>query len=245
MKKEEIIFILKEVSFDDDAMKVLSLRPEGTEIAFPLDEGPINFSVLFYRGLSERWGVRIRGKGDAYIYRRDAKDAEKVSLHASGKHHISVTDETAVRIGASNRFGPQWIEQEFGDGMLPTFSVLFPPWGVADKRPEDLAKKKGELLVVGHMEKIVVVGFFIIDSRRKLRVNAPHLILGKLALRPGKILYVVTWKEPEGGLLDLLRASLKQVRVPSTKADNIIVSFEGFRAPHSAFMVTVPAVVLR
>ena len=63
--------------------------------------------------------------------------------------------------------------------------------GVADRHPENLARKKGELLIVGHLENVIVVGFFIIDSSRTLRIDTPHFALGKLAPRPGRVLRVV------------------------------------------------------
>ena len=244
MKKEEILAVLGEVSFQDDEMQVLSLSRGGSEIGFPLTAGPINFSVLIDGGLSVRWGVRVGPKGDAYIYNRDVRNAEKISFHESGCQHIAITGDTAVRVGADNRFGPRWNEPVFDQGAVPTFSILFPPWGVTDRRPENLARKKGELLIVGHVKKVVTVGFFIIDSGRTLRVAAPHFMLGKLALRPGKILHVIAWKEPENDLKTLLRASLAQVPFPLPGDDDLVVNFQGFRAPNSAFMVTVPAAAL-
>ena len=244
MNKEEILAVLDEVSFRSDQMQVLSLSRDGSEIGFPLTAGPINFSVLSDGGLSVRWGVMVGPKGDAYIYNRDVRNAEKVSLHESGCQHIAITGDTAVRVGADNRFGPRWTEPAFDRSAVPTFSILFPPWGVTDRRPENLGRKKGELLIVGHVKKVVVVGFFIIDSGRTLRVDAPHFTLGKLALRPGKILHVVAWKEPENNLKTLLRASLAQVPPLLPEPDDLVVNFQGFRAPNSAFMVAVPAAAL-
>lgn len=244
MKMEEILAILGQVSFRDDRMQVLSLSRGGSEVAFPRTAAPIDFSVLSDRGLSIRWGVRVGRNGDAYIYDRDVPNAEKISLHASGNQHIAISDETAVRVGAGSRFGPRWTEPVFDRGAVPTFSILFPPWGVTDGRPESLARKKDELLIVGHVEKVVVVGFFIIDSGRTLRVDAPHFTLGRLALRPGKVLHVVAWKEPENDLRTLLRASLTQVPSPLPEAGDLVLNFEGFRARDSAFMVAVPAAAL-
>lgn len=116
--------------------------------------------------------------------------------------------------------------------------------GVTDRQPENLARKKGELLIVGHVENVIVVGFFIIDSGRRLRVDAPHFALGKLALRPGKVLHVVAWKELENDLKTLLRASLAQVPSPLPEAEDLVVNFQGFRVPNSAFMVAVSAAAL-
>ena len=244
MKMEEILAVLGEVSFEDNQIQVLSLRRGGSEIGFPLTAGPINFCVLSDGGMLVRWGVRVGRKGDAYIYNRDVRKAEKVSLHVSGCQHIAINGDTAVQVGADNRFGPRWTEPVFDQSAVPTFSMLFPPWGVTDKRPGNLARENGELLIVGHVKKVVAVGFFIIDSNRTLRVDAPHFTLGKLALRAGKVLHVVAWKEPENNLKTLLRASMAQAPSPLPEADDLVVNFQGFRAPNSAFMVAVPAAAL-
>ena len=244
MNKEEILAILNGVSFEDDFVQVLSLRPEGTEIEFPLTKGPVNFSVLSDSGLSVRWGVKVERKGDVYIYDRDVKNAEKVSLHASGRQHIAITSETAIRVGTSSRFGPKWTEPEFDQGVLPAFSILFPPWGVKDMRSENLAKRKAELLIVGHVEKTVVVGFFVMKSERILQVNAPHFVIAKLPMGPRKALHVVAWKESEKDLRALLQASLEQATPSLPDIDDLTLNFQGFRAPNSAFMVTVPLAAL-
>lgn len=245
MNKEEILAFLNGVSFEDDFVQVLSVRPEGTEIEFPLTKGPVNFSVMSDCGLSVRWGVTVERKGDVYIYDRDVKDAEKVSLHASGRQHIAVTPETAIRVGTSSRFGLRWTEPVFEQGALPAFSILFPPWGVKDMRPESLAKRKAELLIVGHVEKTVVVGFFVMKSERILQVNAPHFVIAKLPMGNQKTLHVVAWKESEKDLRTVLQAALEQTATPLPDIDDLILNFQGFRAPDSAFMVPVPLAALR
>lgn len=247
MLKGDIDATLKEISFEDDTMQVLSVNRNGTEPSLPLTEGPINFSVMGPAGFSHSWGVSINPKGDAYIYNRDVKGSEKASLHVKGDQHICMTKETAVSIGATSRFGPQWKEPVFDRKAVPTLSILFPPWGVMNRLPKNLARKKVELLIAGHVEKIVVVGFIILDERKKLQGNIPHFVLGKLPQRPGKVLHVVAWKEPEGGLKEGLRAALKQIQVsaqqiqtPPSEEDDLVINFQGFRAPSSAYMVAVP-----
>ena len=245
MNKEDILAVLNGLSFEDDFVQVLSLRPEGTEIEFPLTKGPVNFSVMSDSGLSVRWGVTIERKGDVYIYNRDVKNAEKVSLHASGRQHISVTGETAIRVGASTRYGPRWTEPVFDQEARPAFSILFPPWGVKDMCSESVAKRKAELLIVGHVEKTVVVGFFVMKSEKILQVNAPHFVIAKLPMGTRKALHVVAWKESEKDLRALLQAGLEQATTPLPDIDDLTLSFQGFRAPNSAFMVTVPLATLR
>ena len=60
------------------------------EIDSPKRTSPIHFAVQMKNGLtSNAWGVRVENTGDAYIYCRDSMKGQKVSLHASGKQHIS------------------------------------------------------------------------------------------------------------------------------------------------------------
>ena len=223
--------VLRQVSFQQDPIQVLSASYDGSEITFPLMAGPINFSILSRRGMSVRWGVRVDSKGDAYIYNREVKNAEHVSLHMSGDQHIAFTRRTAALTGSGNRFGPRWTEPAIDQNAVPTFSILFPPWGDTARHPKDLAKKGTELLIVGHAEKVLVVGFFIMESGTELRVHTPHFVLGKLALRPGKVLHVVAWKEPERNMKDKLRSSLKRISAPLTKHEQLVLNLQGFRAP--------------
>ena len=158
---------------------------------------PINFSVLSSDGRqSNRWGVKVNKKGDAYVYCRDTPNAEKVSLHASGRQHISISAERAVQVGSGTRFGNVWREPEFDSEAIPTFSLVFPPWGVG-VRPEARSVTKDELMIVGHKEMTVVVAFFVVDSGRRMQGHIPHFVLGSIPLRPGKTLHVIAWKEQD------------------------------------------------
>ena len=233
-----------QLCFESDSMQVLSLSRKNSALELPVTKAPINFSVLRSDGLSSnRWGVSTHKNGDAYVYCRDVPDAEKVSLHASGQQHISITSKTAERTGADNRFGPVWKEPEFEREAIPTFSLIFPPWGVGMRyEPKDLTKD--ELLIVGHREKLVVVHFFIVDSTKKMNGRLPHFVLGRVPLRPGKMLYIIAWKEPQKDLMERIRSVFPQISPTFSElelgADDYTLCLQGHRGPNSAFMVTVP-----
>ena len=237
-------FNVEQICFESDSMQVLSLSRSERDFRFPLTQGPINFSVLRGDGLlSNRWGVHTNNKGDAYVYCRDLPDAEKASLHASGRQHICITSEMAARIGADSRFGNVWTEPEFEGEAIATFSLLFPPWGVG-RRFEPTKITKDELLVVGHKEKLVVVCFFLVDSTKKMRGRLPNFVLGQLRLRPGKTLHIIAWKEPQNNLMDRIRSVFPQISPTLSELelgeDDYTLCFQGYRRPNSAFMVTVP-----
>jgi len=228
-------------------MQVISVSGSDKNFVFPLTQGPINFSVVRSDGLvSNRWGVTLNHKkGDAYVYCRDVPNAQKVSLHASGRQHISITSETAKRTGSDSRFGPVWTEPRFDNEAVATFTLVFPPWGVGrDASATLINPSKDELLVVGHKEKLVLVSFFIVDAGTNMRGRIPHFALAQLPIREGKILHIVAWKEPQRDLMDRIRATFP--RVSNTLANrghevgDYTLCLSGFRAPNSAYMVVVP-----
>ena len=239
-------FDFSQIRFDSGSMQVVSLSRRNRKFELPLTQGPVNFSVLRSDGkFSNRWGVDIGGKGDAYVYCRDNPSAEKVSLHASGRQHISIRSEIAKSVGDSSRFRNVWSEPEFDTDAIATFSLLFPPWGVGlDVTEYSTQIKKDELLIVGHKENLIVVAFFIVDTGKKMRGRVPHIVLGQLPLKKDKTLHVIAWKEPQGNLKDQVRSvfphasqGLSQVGVDDGE---YALCVQGYRQPNSAYMVVVP-----
>lgn len=238
-------FDFSQICFESDAMKILSIVGSNERhFNFPLRQGPINFSILRSDGrFSNRWGVKTEVKGDVYIYCRDVPDSEKISLHASGRQHISITSETATRVDLDNRFGPVWSEPKFAQTVIATFSFLFPPWGVGIPWESSKYKKRSSV-VVGHKEKTVVVAFFIVESSVNLNVNFPHVVIGQIPLSTGKTVHVIAWKEPQEDLKDLVQKVFPHVSQSffesATSEDDYTLNLFGFRESNSAFMVSVP-----
>lgn len=235
---------VNEAWFDSDAMNVASLSRTEKDVRFPLTQSPINFSVLRSDArVSHRWGVSVGPKGDAYIYCRDVKSAEKVSLHASGKQHISISEQTASATGTDNRFMNVWREPSFTKEAVATFSLLFPPWGACG--PLDTSPvKKDEAIIVGHRDKLVVVGFYIVDAGVEMRSRQPHFKLGKLSMRQGRVLHVVALKEPQGNLLERVQRYFPQMvsslRERAVDGGDYVLNLQGYRAANSAYMMTFP-----
>ena len=238
-------FDFSQICFNSDSMQVLSVS-NCNKHKLPLTRGPINFSVVMSDGkLSNRWGANINGKGDAYVYSRDNPNAEKVSLHASGQQHISIRSDIAESVGVKSRFGNIWSQPISDTEAIATFTLMFPPWGVG-LEPKDTLKriKKSELLIIGHIEKMVVVAFIIVDASRTMRVQIPHIVLGSLPLGRDKILHVITWKESQGDWKDHIRRHFPQAAHGLSDfgcgAGEYVLSFQGYRQPNSAFMMEVP-----
>lgn len=234
--------------FDRDRMQVMSLSRVDKVFSFPLTKGPINFSVLGSDGsASSRWAVDTSGKGDAYIYCRDLPGSShpppKVSLHASGRNHIAITPETQEFLDAESRFSNVWERPAIEDEAIASFSLLFPPFACDDAKKPKITKD--ELLIMGHPEMLVVVGFFIINSPIELRCNMPHFVLGKLSLPPVRALHVVAWKEPMADdLPDRIRRCFPTVASASAQlglaAGSYTLCLHGYRRPNSAYMMPVP-----
>ncbi len=251
-------FEFSQISFDSDLVQIISLSSNlSRKIDLPLTQGPIHFSVARHDGkLSNRWGVKVNRKGDAYIYRRDKPHAGKVSLHASGQQHISIPGDIAKSVGTTSRFGNKWSEPVFGNEAVATFTLVFPPWGVGfdlTNIPEQI--KKHELLIIGDIEKMVVVAFFIVDSNRSMQGRVPHIVLGRIPIKqdkdplPSKIktLYIVAWKEPQSDLMDrimnVLPQAAKGLLSRGHGAGEYVLTVQGYRQPNSAYMVSAPVSV--
>ncbi len=239
-------FDVSQIRFDADSMQALSLSRRNKNLDLPMVQGPVNFTVLRSDGkFSNRWGVQVNGKGDAYVYCRDNPNAEKVSLHASGHQHISIRSDVAKSAGVESRFGNRWNEPEFDSEAVATFTLLFPPWGVGLEQA-DFPKRinKDELLIVGDRKEVVVVSFFIVDSERKMRGHVPHIALGRLPLRESKTLHVLAWKEHQGDLMERTRKVIPTASQTFTELGlddgEYTLSVQGYRRPNSAYMVVFP-----
>ena len=239
-------FDFSQIRFDSNSMQVVSSSRRNRKLELPLTQGPVNFSVARSDGkFSNRWGVYVGGKGDAYVYCRDNPNAEKVSLHASGQQHVSIRSEVAKSVGANSRFGNVWSEPEFDTEALATFSLLFPTWGVGLELA-DIPKRgrKDELLIVGHKEKLVVVAFFIVDAGMSMQGRVPYIALGRLPLKEGKTLHVIAWKEPQGDLMDRIRGVFPEASRTFAELGlddgEYTMCVQGYRQPNSAYMVVVP-----
>lgn len=239
-------FDVSQIRFDSESMQVLSMSRRTRKLDLPLVVGPVNFRVARSDGkFSNRWGVRVGGKGDAYIYNRDNPNAEKVSLHASGKQHISIREDLANSVGMESRFGNMWNEPEFDSKAIATFTLVFPPWGVG-LESVDFAReiKKDELLIVGHREKLVVVGFYVVDSKTNLRGGLPHIVLARLPLKAGKTLHVIAWKEPQGKLMERMQETFPHAAQTFGRLGlgngEYTMCVQGYLRPDSAYMVVFP-----
>lgn len=238
--------ILPQVRFESDDMQVLSLSGHDNRLDLPMTKGPVNFTVL-RNGFkfSNRWGTAIKEKGDAYVYSRDNPQAEKVSLHASGHRHISIKEELKRQYDLESRFSLKWKDPEFDGDAIATFTLMIPPWGTNIERDCFFRKfRSNELLIVGHEEKFVMVGYFIADTRQQIRGRMSHVVIGKLPMSDRRVLHIIAWKESQDSLIEQIQGTFPHVLSDFDEQKiapgDYTIRFQGYRSENSAYMVDVP-----
>ena len=219
-------------------------------LTLPLRTQPIRFAVEWRNGLtSNAWGVYVEKTGDAYISCRDHMKDQKVSLHASGKQHITVPHNTAAGVySAGDRFMNQWWEPQYTQKAVATFHLIFPPWGLRlnaeQRRKFQNVWDKNTVLIPGDDKRLTVVYFVIMDDNKRLRKeegSPPSGPLGVLKLRPGKLLVVLAGYEPEGSWQETVDKALKDI-VSTTdpkllEGDDLTLCLTGNRVENSVFML--------
>ena len=225
-------------------------------LTLPMRKSPIRFAVQQTSGItSNAWGVQTESTGDAYVYRRDAMKGEKISLHRSGKQHISFDEEVATRMNSSDRFMNQWREPHYTGEAKPTLRLLFPSWALGlnevERHNSESAWKKNQMLISGHNDLMTVVSFVIVHDGVRLRKKEgshPWSLIGDLSLRPGKRLLVIAGWEPEGNWRAVVEEALSKITDPRVVSggfpgDPLSISLTGYSSPDSAFMIVVGAYV--
>ena len=231
-----------------DEQLILWVKP-GVEL--PCRQSPLRFAVRMERGLtSNAWGVSVEETGDAYIYCRDNMKEQKVSLHRSGKQQIAF-NKPLLSAPMESRFMNQWREPE-GSPVVPTFTLFFPRWGVGlNAEQRDTYKSiwnKNDILIRGDEASLTVVSFFILDAALPFPEMPSRVPIGVFSLRPGKTLWVIAGREPEGDLKARVKADLAALAAlaPSKKVDDLqfletpVVCLMGYLSENSQYMMVVP-----
>ena len=223
-------------------------KRDGREL--PLRVAPIRFAVTgMGRRTSNSWGVYLAKKGDAYVRCRDAMTDQKVSLHASGKQHIRISDIARRKASLlGDGFMNQWWEPQHGKKAVPTLRLLFPPWGLSlDARQRAKVQDKwdkNDILIPAHAEMVTVVSFVILDDSARLRKeegSPPSAPFGALKLGTGKSLFVIAGYEPEGDLRAKAEGALKQIaRPPEVElpdGEDLVLCLTGYTVENSTFIL--------
>ena len=223
-------------------------------LVLPCKKSPIRFAVQQRNGLtSNAWGVKVEDTGDAYIYCRDSLQGQKISLHESGKQHLSFPESLRAKMNMPTRFMNQWNEPNYEKEAVATLKLLFPSGWSIGLSEEQRAKSqsiwdKNDILIHGHDELMTVVSFVIADDGvaiRKKEGAYPIGILGNLPLRPGKKLCVIAGWEPEGNWKETAEEALRHINASrfTTEEDrgqDFTICLTGHYSPDSAFLVAVP-----
>ena len=223
----------------------------------PLLQGPIRFAVVMPDGTtSNSWRVWTRG-GDAYVCCRDNMKEIKINLHQSGKQHIAFRQESGIEMAPGSRFWNQWLEPPKQNPAVPSFKLLFPPWGMRlteiDRQQSKAMRQKwdrNQILIESDEEHLVAVSLIVVDSSSRVIFvgDYPHALIGELPLRPGKKLCVVSGMEPDRGFRSVIEQAIAKIPAYCFDAslvgqdgdDPLFVCLTGDNADGYAFMVVVP-----
>ncbi|MDE2640024.1 MAG: hypothetical protein OXI03_05510 [Chloroflexota bacterium] len=226
-------------------------------LRLPLRESPIKFAVNMPDGsTSNAWRVWTQG-GDAYICCRDNMKEIKVSLHASGKQHIAFHKDAGVEMTPGSRFWNQWHEPPQQNPVVPSFKLLFPPWGVRltdhDRNKTTAIRRRwddNQILLEGDEELLVAISFLILDDSTSLQfpLDHPHALIGALPLTDQKSLFVVAGKGSEGDLKSTIERGIARVTQDlakmlleiQDKGGSPVACLTGDHPDGFAYMVVVP-----
>ena len=190
-------------------------------LELPIRKSPIRFAITMLDGsTSNAWRAWVEKGTEVYVCCRDNLSEVKISLHSSGKQHIAFRGETGIHMVSGSRFWNQWREPSKERLAIPSFRLLFPPWGVR-LTAEDRSKTKeirrkwdqNQVLIEGDDEFLVAVSFVILDQETSLEPSGdhPNALIGLLPLGHGKNLFVVAGKEPEGDLKNVVENGLSKI----------------------------------
>ena len=210
-----------EVSGEMACFKNLKL---GYDVTLPIQESPLRFGVVSKNGLSSNaWGVYVEASGEMYLACRDHMKESKVSLHQSGKQHIGFTSESGLETTDGGRFWDEWWEPQFhkGSKIVPSFSLLFPSWGLGltqamrDANPK--AWSKNQILVeAAESPEATIVSLVITDLAFEIRFNTTGELhsfpLAVLPVRPCKRLWVIARQGPEGNMKELAERGIRSIK---------------------------------
>lgn len=187
---------------------------------FLIKSGPVRFAVGAPDGLtSNSWRLWTSKAGDIYLKCRDSMRETKVSLHASGRWRMGITDE-AVRAkpglvpAGRDRAWEVWDEPPpVAPGVIAAIQLIFPTSELA-VRPDQRATTTWrdtifiEAAPTG-VGRVVAATVFITTGDVVIRAEpGPSARLASLPLLDGRWVQLVVHHEPE---LDL-RPVVEQTR---------------------------------
>ena len=233
----------------------------GTQL--PLRENPLRFAMVANDGsTSNSWRTWVEKEGDAYICCRDSMSDIKISLHKSGRQHITCTDQSRTKIGLGQRYWNTWREPPHQGPVFPSFKLIFPSWGVRlDKGDRTKSKRlehkwdDNQVLIEQDDQLLVTVDFIVRDE--DFLLDGSSYPIGELAVlpaplsgRPNRRLFIVVGKHPDEHFRGIVQRAF--ARLPNTDVKKIQVlrqagevpvawiSGYGDEAASHAYMIVVP-----
>ena len=242
----------------------LKVGTVGTQL--PLRENLLRFALVMNDGTtSNSWRVWVEKAGDAYICCRDARSEVKVSLHKSGRQHITCARQYSTELGSGERYLNTWREPPHQGPVVPSFRLMFPSWGVrldeGDRNGADRMRRTwrdNQVLIEHHDRLMIAVDFIIRDD--DFGIDGRGYPMEKLAVipapvdgRPNRHLFVIVSKVTDAHFRGIVQRALD--RLPNTDAARIAVLRQtgevpvalltgyGDEAASHAYMICAPVTV--
>ena len=211
-----------------EAIESVSVNPNAfpSDPMFPIRSEPIRFAVGAPDGLtSNSWRLWTSKAGDIYLKCRDSMRETKVSLHASGRWRMGITDE-AVRArpglvpAGRDRAWEVWDEPPpVAPGVIAAIQLIFPTSELAVRPDQRATTTWRDTIFIeaapAGVGRVVAVTVFITTGDIAV-VAEPGLSarLASLPLPGGRWVQLVVHHEPELDLHPLVdqtrRAALLQ-----------------------------------
>ena len=234
---------------------------------FPLREGPIRFAVMMKDGsTSNGWRAWVGKEGDAYICCRDNINDLKVSLHKSGRQHIAHTRQSGKETASEERYWNTWREPPVKGKVIPSFKLMFPPWGVRlserDRNKTSTTRRKwgDNQVLIEQDERLMVAVDFILRDEDFLLDGSGHPIV-ILAVLPAPVngrqnrqIFAIVRKESPEHFRGIVQRALN--KIPSGLGDKIAdlrlrgevpvacITGYGDEDGSHAYMIVVPVAAL-
>lgn len=202
----------------------------------PRADGPLRFAVGDTDRLtSNSWRAWVAGSDDIYVACRDNFKEVKVSLHASGRWRMGMTEQaernSPLLVRGENRAWEVWnAPSPNRKGVIRAFQLQFLTSELAVKPDQRSPKLWGSSLYLAPAPegKILCVTLFLAPHSIALQHESePSLVLGQYRLQSGRDLIVVAHHDPVKGYHEKLRIARARIAL-QLRESGVAAPAEGY-----------------
>lgn len=206
----------------------------------PLTAGPLRFAAGDPTGLtSNSWRGWIEDSGDTYVACRDNFKELKVSLHASGRWRMGMTEQaaqdTSLLAAGQNRAWEVWEPPAPSpEGVVRAFQVQFLLSELAVRPHQRMSSFWASTIYLAKPpdDRVLCVTLFITPRGLLLRHESePSVTLAQFTLPADRSLAIVAHHDPAGGYAQSLRVAKARIAM-QLKDSGMAAPSEGYLYLH-------------